>query len=160
MDTTHQILKAIQHKIRHKRSDTLWDHVKTYFSLNYFEYNGSVKGNDFAIWSYDQLGGVFYPVFFGKVVIENNIPLIRATTKLNAFGFLLSILIAAVFFYSFLLRGDHLDYSLRTYFVSLITLSLLIIAFRLGYSHQRKIAIAAFTKLIKEVAADSQIIIN
>ena len=158
MDDAKKILKFLQHKIRHKRDSTLWTHIKTILGIGY-DYAGKVKEDEFTIWNYDQWQGAFYTVIFGRVISKNNSTIIRISTKLNSFGFLLAIIIASGFFTGMLFENGT-DISIGRFFLSLLFASLPILAGRLGYRNHRKKIVARFVEMIKNIAPDSQIEIS
>ncbi len=160
MNTVKEIQKIIHDKIRYKREDTLLNHVKTFLDRDYDNYNGILKGNDFALWKFDHWGGIFYPIIYGHISDSPDVARIYITVKLNFVGFLLSVLMVLGFFIGLLISYKERGLLLGDYFLSMVVTSLLLIAFILGYRHHRKIALAEFDELIKEKAADSQIILN
>ena len=155
MNNPEQILKLIQHKIRHKRDDTLWNHIKTTFRVDY-DYSGVVRNNIFTIWSYENWAGSFYPVIYGTIIENSNPVVIRITTKMNSFAFILSVIIVLGFFIGLFFENPN-DHSLSKFVLSIIFASLPLIAINIGYTYRRKKVIERFSELVKRLAADSQI---
>lgn len=153
---TNEVRKIIQDKIRYKRENTLLNHFRTIFDQDYDNYSGILKGNAFALWRYSRWDGIFYPIIYGILSEVNDVKSIRITTKMNPFGFLLSMCLIVGVFASTFFSGTNQD-SILDYFSASIVISLMIVAMRLGYRHGRKIELAELEELLKEKATDSQI---
>jgi hypothetical protein len=99
MHTSNPIIHQVQAKIKHTRTDTIWNHIITALERDPVHFSGIVGEDHFVIWQTTDWTGVFYPVVYGKADSSNKNGFVL-TAKINSFGKLLLIVIGCGWMYA------------------------------------------------------------
>ena len=148
MDTSQQIIKAISHKIKYKRSDNFLNHLKTYFQFDQVEYSGTYTEHSFKIWRYSQWVGIFYLVVYGEILFTNNESKVILRSRPNVVGLFFAIIIFCGFFFGFMNFRDT-NFTLSKLILGLIFSILPILAISLGILNERRKCLNAIKEIIK-----------
>jgi hypothetical protein len=147
MDNSKEIATAIKNKIHYKRTDTLINHLKTYFQLDQMNYSGSLENNKFSIWCYSSSTGIFYVVIDGQIVTENGKTKVILSARPNKAGVLLTAIISCCFcIAAFSVKFDSFNmvaFLSRLFFAAIPIIESLII-----YSYLKPIAITDVEQVI------------
>jgi heme/copper-type cytochrome/quinol oxidase subunit 1 len=71
------------------------------------DYHGSLKGNKFSLWRYMKLTGIFYPVFYGEINLDNLEQDLIIRSRLNPVGRYFLLIFFGLIVYG--LVSDHSD---------------------------------------------------
>ncbi len=82
-------VKALIHK---ERSNTILEHLKTWFHGDENHYFGNITGNKFQIWRFTRGAQGFHPVIHGEVLTDQyDEPTINLRPVLNPLGYVQSV---------------------------------------------------------------------
>lgn len=107
MTALEQILSNVETIIKHKRKDSVWNHLLTFIERDY-NYSSCITENGFTIWKYSSWNGIFYSMIVGKIVEKEGQKKIIFSTKLNKLA--KSLIIIFFLWMSFIVLDSAISY--------------------------------------------------
>jgi len=149
--------KEIEKKIHYKRSNTLVNHLKTIWQLDPLKYSGSLRSEEFVMWRYSRMSGIFYPVIYGSITNNDGQIKINLKARLNIVGAVVLIIIGAIFFLSWFF-GSHLssdgysiEYWIRKIGIGILFGSIPVVSIRLIFGYVRRREFKSVAKMVGSV---------
>jgi hypothetical protein len=157
MNYPNLMSKEIEKKIHYKRSNTLFNHLKTIWQLDPLKYSGNLRSDELVIWRYSRMSGIFYPVIYGRITNNDGQIKINLKARLNIVGSLLLILIGVIFFLSWFF-GSHLssdeysfEYWIRKIGIGILFGSIPVVSIRLIFGYVKRGEFKSVAKMVESI---------